>query len=122
MIQNWSEKKINNDLEYLDKGGKEYVDDRGKILNYELTEPINLIGMIDSKKGTVRANHYHPIQEQKCLLVEGQYISVIKDLSVPNAPIETRVINKGDIAIIKPNVAHTMVFTEDSVFLNLDII
>jgi nucleoside-diphosphate-sugar epimerase/quercetin dioxygenase-like cupin family protein/SAM-dependent methyltransferase len=119
MVQSWSEKKINPDLEYIDKGGKEYVDDRGRILNYELTEPINLIGMIDSKKGTVRANHYHPIQEQKCLLVEGQYISVIKDLSVPNAPIETRVINKGDVAIIKPNVAHTMVFTEDSVFLNL---
>jgi len=119
MIQNWSEKKINPDLEYLDGGGNEYVDERGRILNYELTEPINLIGMIDSKKGTMRANHYHPIQEQKCLLVEGQYISVIKDLSVPNAPIETRVINKGDIAIIKPNVAHTMIFTEDSLFLNL---
>lgn len=119
MIQSWSEKKINPELEYIDKGGKEYVDDRGRILNYELSEPINLIGMIDSKKGTVRANHYHPIQEQKCLLVEGQYISVIKDLSVPNAPIETRVINRGDVAIIKPNVAHTMVFTEDSVFLNL---
>ena len=36
MIENWSEKNINPDLEYLDKGGKEYVDDRGKILNYEL--------------------------------------------------------------------------------------
>ena len=119
MITNWSVKNINPALEYIDRGGKEFVDARGRINNYELTEPINLIGYIESKKGTVRANHYHPIQEQKCLLVKGQYISVIKDLSIPNAPIETRVINEGDIAIIKPNVAHTMVFTEDSVFLNL---
>lgn len=119
MIENWSEKKIRQDLEYIDRGGKEFIDNRGKIVNYELTEPINMIGYIESKKGTVRANHYHPIQEQKCLLVKGQYISVIKDLSVPDAPIETRVINPGDIAIIKPNVAHAMVFTEDSVFLNL---
>jgi len=119
MIENWSEKKLNPDLEYLDRGGKEFIDNRGRILNYELTEPINLIGYIESKKGTVRANHYHPIQEQKCLLIKGQYISVIKDLSVPNAPIETRVVNEGDIAIIKPNVAHAMVFTEDSIFLNL---
>ena len=119
MITNWSIKDINPALEYIDRGGKEFVDSRGRINNYELTEPINLIGYIESKKGTVRANHYHPIQEQKCLLVKGQYISVIKDLSVPNAPIETRVINEGDIAIIKPNVAHTMVFTEDSIFLNL---
>jgi nucleoside-diphosphate-sugar epimerase/quercetin dioxygenase-like cupin family protein len=119
MIENWSKKNIKSDLEYIDRGGNEYVDSRGKIVNYELTEPINLIGYIESKEGTVRANHYHPIQEQKCLLIKGQYISVIKDLSVPNAPIETRVINVGDIAIIKPNVAHAMVFTQDSVFLNL---
>jgi len=119
MINNWSIKNINPALEYIDRGGKEFVDSRGRINNYELTEPINMIGYIESKKGTVRANHYHPIQEQKCLLVKGQYISVIKDLSIPNAPIETRVINEGDIAIIKPNVAHTMVFTEDSIFLNL---
>lgn len=119
MITNWSVKNINPALEYIDRGGKEFVDARGRINNYELTEPINLIGYIESKKGTIRANHYHPIQEQKCLLVKGQYISVIKDLSIPNAQIETRVINEGDIAIIKPNVAHTMVFTEDSVFLNL---
>jgi nucleoside-diphosphate-sugar epimerase len=119
MITNWSANDIIPDLEYTDKGGNEYIDNRGEIRNYELTEPINLIGCIDSKKGTVRANHYHPIQEQKCLLIKGQYISVIKDLSYPDAPIETRVINEGDIAIIKPNVAHTMVFTEDSIFLNL---
>lgn len=119
MVENWSKKQLNSDLEYIDRGGKEYVDARGKILNYELSEPINLIGYIESKKGTLRANHYHPIQEQKCLLVKGQYISVIKDLSVPNAEIETRVINAGDIAIIKPNVAHAMIFTQDSIFLNL---
>ena len=55
-------------------GQNEYIDTRGKISNYELPEPINLIGYIESKKGTVRANHFHPVQEQKCLLVKGQLI------------------------------------------------
>lgn len=119
MINRWSVKEKRPDLEYIDKGGNCWNDDRGIIRNYELTEPINLIGYIESKTGSVRANHYHPIQEQKCLLIKGQYISVIRDLSVPNGPIETRLINEGDIAIIKPNVAHTMVFTRDSIFLNL---
>jgi nucleoside-diphosphate-sugar epimerase/quercetin dioxygenase-like cupin family protein len=119
MINNWSEKNIKPELEYVINGGKEYIDDRGKISNFELTEPINLIGYIESKSGTVRANHYHPIQEQKCLLISGQYVSVIQDLSYENAPIETRIINPGDIAVIKPNVAHTMVFLKDSIFLNL---
>ena len=119
MINNWSKKKINNDLEFILKGGKEFIDARGKISNYELTEPINLIGYIESKSGTVRANHYHPIQEQKCLLIKGKYISVIKDLANLNANVEIRIINAGDIAVIQPNVAHAMVFLEDSIFLNL---
>ncbi len=119
MINSWSKKDLLDDLEFKLKGGKEFIDDRGKILNYELTEPINLIGYIESKKGTIRANHYHPVQEQKCLLIKGKYISVTKNLMDENSIIETRIINEGDIAVIKPNVAHTMVFTEDSIFLNL---
>jgi nucleoside-diphosphate-sugar epimerase/SAM-dependent methyltransferase/quercetin dioxygenase-like cupin family protein len=119
MVENWSQTKQRPELEYTVQGAHQYMDERGTISNYELTEPINLIGLIDSKKGAIRANHYHPIQEQKCLLISGKYISVIKDLSTPNAPISTKVIYPGDVAIIKPNVAHTMVFTEDSVFLNL---
>jgi nucleoside-diphosphate-sugar epimerase/quercetin dioxygenase-like cupin family protein/2-polyprenyl-3-methyl-5-hydroxy-6-metoxy-1,4-benzoquinol methylase len=119
MITNWSPRDTNPDLEYIIHGDKEFIDSRGKISNYELPEPINLIGYIESKKGTVRANHYHPIQEQKCLLIKGKYISVIKDLADPKAQIKTQIINEGDIAVIKPNVAHTMVFLEDSIFLNL---
>lgn len=119
MITNWSEKENIDDLEYLKKGENEFIDGRGKISNYELSEPINLIGYIESKTGTVRANHYHPIQEQKCLLVKGKYISVIKDLSEKNAQIETRLVKEGDISVIRPNVAHAMVFLEDSIFLNL---
>jgi nucleoside-diphosphate-sugar epimerase/SAM-dependent methyltransferase len=119
MITNWSKKSRPTDLEFILNGGKDYIDARGKISNYELTEPINLIGYIESVAGSVRANHYHPIQEQKCLLIKGRYISVIKDLGDPKAIIQTRLINPGDIAVIQPNVAHTMVFLEDSMFLNL---
>lgn len=119
MINNWSYKENPEELEYIINGQKEYIDERGKISNYELTEPINLIGYIESKAGTVRANHYHPIQEQKCLLIKGKYISVIKDLADPNAVIETMLINQGDISVIQPNVSHATVFLEDSILLNL---
>ena len=37
----------------------------------------------------------------------------------PNAPKITQVVNEGQLSIIKPNVAHTMVFTKDTTFLNL---
>ena len=119
MIYKWSKQNITRNLENVKKGEKEFVDERGKISNHELPEPINLIGYIDSKKGTVRANHFHPIQEQKCLLVKGQFISIYKDLLNENSQKVTHVVNEGDLIVTKPNVAHAMVFTKDSVFLNL---
>ena len=119
MISKWSVQKLNTDLEFIKKGEKEFIDERGKISNHELPEPINLIGYIESKKGTVRANHFHPIQEQKCILVKGQFISVYQDLLNINSPKITHIVNEGDLIITKPNVAHTMVFSKDSIFLNL---
>ena len=119
MIQKWSKQILIEDLEHVRDGDNEYIDARGKISNHELTEPINLIGLIDSKKGTIRANHYHPQQEQKCLFTKGQIIEVYQDILNPRAPKITQVVNEGQLSIIKPNVAHTMVFTKDTTFLNL---
>ena len=50
MIIKWSKQKINENLEFVKKGEKEFIDKRGKISNHELTEPVNLIGFIDLKK------------------------------------------------------------------------
>ena len=119
MILKWSKKNFIKDLEYVKNGENEFKDSRGKISNHELTEPINLIGLIDSKKGTMRANHFHPQQEQKCLFTKGQIIEVFQDLLNPNSPKITQVVNEGQLSVIKPNVAHTMVFSKDTVFLNL---
>ena len=119
MIFKWSKQDLNNDLEFVRDGENEYVDSRGKISNHELTEPINLIGLIDSKKGTIRANHFHPQQEQKCLFTKGQIIEVFQDILNPGSPKITQVVNEGQLSVIKPNVAHTMVFTKDTTFLNL---
>ena len=119
MIAKWSKQNLIEELEHVRDGDNEYIDSRGKISNHELTEPINLIGLINSKKGTIRANHYHPQQEQKCLFTKGQIIEIYQDILNPNAPKITQVVNEGQLSIIKPNVAHTMVFTEDTTFLNL---
>ncbi|MBD1165093.1 NAD-dependent epimerase/dehydratase family protein [Pelagibacterales bacterium SAG-MED13] len=119
MIQKWSKQILIKDLEYVTNGDNEYIDKRGKISNHELTEPINMIGLIHSKKGTIRANHYHPQQEQKCLFTKGQIIEIFQDILNPDSPKITQVVNEGQLSIIKPNVAHTMVFTKDTTFLNL---
>ena len=119
MIFKWSKQNLIKDLEHVRDGENEFIDDRGKISNHELTEPINLIGLIESKKGTIRANHYHPQQEQKCLFTKGQIIEIFQDILNPHSPKITQVVNAGQMSIIKPNVAHTMIFTEDTTLLNL---
>ena len=119
MINKWLFKENEISLEKIYKGSDEYRDERGVISNYELPEPVNLIGYISSKRGTVRANHFHPIQEQKCLLVKGKFISIYKDLLNKNQNRITHVVQEGDLIVTKPNAAHAMVFAKDSIFLNL---
>ena len=119
MITKWSFEKFDKNLEYTFGGVREFIDERGKISNFDLPEPINMIGYIESKKGTMRANHYHPVQEQKCLLIKGQFISIYKDLVDEKSTKVTHVVNEGEMIVTQPNVAHTMIFTEDTIFLNL---
>jgi len=119
MITKWSYEKFEKNLEYTFKGVREFVDERGKISNYDLPEPINMIGYIESKKGSMRANHFHPVQEQKCLIIKGQFISIYKDLVDEKSVKVTHIVNEGDMIVTQPNVAHTMVFTKDTIFLNL---
>ena len=119
MITKWSFEQFDKNLEYTFGGVREFIDERGKISNFDLPEPINMIGYIESKKGTIRANHYHPVQEQKCLLIKGQFISIYKDLVDEKSTKVTHVVNEGEMIVTQPNVAHTMIFTEDTIFLNL---
>ena len=119
MINKWSKQKLIKDIYHIENGKNEFIDSRGKISNYELSEPVNMIGLIFSKKGTLRANHYHPQQEQKCLFVKGQIIEIFRNNLDPFSPKITKVVNEGQLSTIKPNVSHTMLFTKDTTFLNL---
>ena len=53
------------------------------------------------------------------MLVKGQFISIYKDLVNEKSHRITHVVNEGDLIITKPNIAHAMVFSKDSIFLNL---
>ena len=49
MIEKWSKQEIIKELEYV-KDGENLFDNRGEISNHELTEPINLIGLLLKKR------------------------------------------------------------------------
>ena len=119
MIKKWSKQDLIKDLEHVRDGEGLYKDSRGTISNHELTEPINLIGLIDSRKEqseqiTIIHNKSKNVYSLKVKLLKS-----FKILLIPNSPKITQVVNAGQTSIIKPNVAHTMVFTKDTTFLNL---
>ena len=104
MYEDWKNKPIQLQNEVIINGKDNYEDRRGIISNYYFDEPINMIGTVESIKGSIRGNHFHPIQTQKCLLISGSYISVSKDLNKDNAITETRLINSGELSVIPPTL------------------
>ncbi len=119
MHEAWNERSLPDRNEIIEIGKNNFIDDRGLISNFYFDDNINMLGYVESKKYTLRGNHYHPIQTQKCLLIKGKYISITKDLKDSNSIVETRLINEGELSTIPPHVAHTMIFLEDSILLNL---
>jgi len=95
-----------------------FEDERGIIANI-IEEPISHVAIITSKKGSIRANHYHPKQIQYEYLVSGGYESTSKDLTKKDSKEEKTVIEPGDLVITPPMIAHAMRFLKDSVMLNL---
>ncbi len=97
----------------------DFVDDRGAITNV-IEAPINHVAIISSKKGTIRANHYHPEQIQYVYLISGKFESVSKDLRKgDDAKVEKTAVEAGSLVTTPPMIAHAMRFLEDSVMLNM---
>ena len=53
------------------------------------------------------------------MFTKGQIIEVFQDITNPNSPKITQLVNEGQLSVIKLNVAHIMAFTKDTTFLNL---
>jgi len=95
-----------------------FEDERGIITNI-LDKDISHIAIITSKKGAIRANHYHPEQTQYEYLISGEYESYSKDLRKEDAETEKSIIAPGSLVITPKMIAHAMKFTKDSVMLNI---
>ena len=112
-------KKPGKGEEIIIKAQYPYSDERGTMDYHVMDEPINWVGTLHTKKGSVRANHYHPEQEQKLLLVSGKCVSVYKDLSDEKSEIQYQLVVPGDLVITASNVAHAVVYQEDCIQINL---
>jgi quercetin dioxygenase-like cupin family protein len=94
---------------------KPFVDARGAI------QPLVDVTMescvlIESKKGTVRANHYHQTDWHYCYVLSGAIDYYHRPTGSTEAPEKVR-IEKGQMFFTPPDADHAMVFVEDTAFL-----
>ena len=74
--------------------------------------------LISSKKGSVRANHYHKTDWHYCYVLSGEIDYYHRPTGTDAAP-EKVTIRTGELFFTPPMVDHAMVFVHDTVFLTL---
>ena len=96
---------------------KPFVDGRGSIK--PLVDTIMRSAMvIESKAGSLRANHYHKTDWHYCYVVSGQ-IEYLHRQTGSNRKPTTILVNEGEMIFTPPMVDHGMTFPVDTVFLTL---
>ena len=94
-----------------------FADDRGFIQPL-VDMPMKSAVIITSKKGTVRANHYHQTDWHFCTVISGKIKYHWRDHGGSNRP-ESLVVEAGQTFFTPPMVEHAMEFLEDTTFLTL---
>ena len=94
-----------------------FADDRGAIQPLVDADMKSCV-LITSKKGTVRANHYHKTDWHYCYVLSGSIEYYHRPHGGDGEP-EMVLIETGQLFFTPPLVDHTMVFPEDTTFLTL---
>ena len=99
---------------------KPFSDDRGIIQNLVSLNKSRMRSavLIESKKGSIRANHYHKVDWHYCYIISGSIEYYYRPTNSDKEPIRI-LINAGQVFYTPPMVEHAMVFPEDTVFLTL---
>ena len=94
-----------------------FSDNRGDILPL-VDLPIESCVLITSKKGSVRANHYHRTDWHFCYVQEGELEYFHRPHGSDEEP-EKLIFIRGDLFFTGPMVDHAMVFRMDTVLVTL---
>lgn len=94
-----------------------YQDSRG-IIQPLVNIPMESCVIITSKKGTIRANHYHKTDWHFCYVLEGSIDYYHRPIGSKESPKKVK-IKKGELFFTPPMIEHAMVFHEDTTFVTL---
>ena len=97
------------------KVGKTFKDKRGtlkKILSRNFSSCIE----IKSKKGSIRANHYHKKDQHYCYIIKGEILYFYKDRK-KRAKTKFKILRKNDLFYTPEMQEHMAYFTKNTHFL-----
>ena len=109
-------------MKYIKKIVPFFKDDRGE-MNHLVGDNVNITSVlyITSKKGSVRANHYHKKDVHFVFLIKGKIEYSYKDLKNENNKKKTMIVEAGYIIKTPSMTIHAMKFLKDSAFLAFSI-
>ena len=93
-----------------------FINDKGRIINI-LFEPVQSVAIIESKRGSIRSNHYHKSDAHWLYVVSGSMMYYERDLDGSNR-IEI-VVNAGEMVFSDAMKIHKTKFLEDSVLISM---
>lgn len=94
-----------------------YSDERGIITDL-LNKNLGHVGLITTKKGAVRANHYHKTSIQYSYILSGKFEVLVAKFDEVEK-VEKIILNSGDLITINPLVIHTFRALEDSDMIDM---
>lgn len=97
-----------------------HIDDRGE-MTYLLDENIKITSvlLITSKKGAIRANHYHKKDTHYSYMIKGKMEYTYENMKAKRKVKRTVLVNEGEVVCTLPMTSHAMKFLTDSIFLAL---
>lgn len=106
-------------MKYIKKIKPFHKDERGE-MSYLLDEKVKIVNalLITSKKGTIRANHYHKTDSHYSYLIKGKMKYIIQDVEQKGRK-KSAIVKAGELVYTPSMLLHAMVFLEDTVFLAL---
>ena len=90
-----------------------FEDERGTIYDLLTDEAIHHVGLIKSKKESIRGKHFHKEQKQYTLVTKGKVKAITKNLLDENAETKTVELNEMDMILFPPFHYHALEALED---------
>ena len=103
-------------FKFIHKTGKVFKDERGYLLKI-LDKGFSSCIEIFSKKGSIRANHYHKKDEHFCYILKGEILFFYRDRK-KGSKLNYKVMKKGDLFFTTYDQDHLAYFLKTTHFLS----